>query len=300
MKKSSKLAFYSIKPEQKEYIKKSLPSAEFPEELAGDFEVISIFVSDKIDLGKFPNLQLIATRSTGFDHIDLEESNKRGIAISNVPNYGKNTVAEFAFALILALSRKVFPSYEVVQNTGRFIQDGLTGFDLRGKTLGVIGTGNIGSRAVEIGQGFGMKIIGYDINQNLKINYKPLEHLLKKSDIITIHVPYNKHTHYLINKENIKLIKKNSYIINTSRGGVIETQALIKALQEKRLAGAGLDVLENEPEVKEKVLLNMPNVIVTPHNAFNTKEAIRRILDTTIENIKSFVDENKVLNRVNN
>lgn len=299
-----KTAFYNLKDWEKEYIKKNFPDAEFPEEFKGDYEIISIFVNDKFDLNNFPNLKLIATRSTGFDHIDLEECSARHIQVSNVPNYGKNTVAEFAFALILALSRKVFPSYEVVQNTGKFIQDGLTGFDLSGKTLGVIGTGNIGARSIEIGQGFGMKIIGYDINQNLKITYKSLDDLLSESDIITIHVPYNKQTHYLLNKENIKKIKKGAYLINTSRGGVVETEALVNALENNILDGAGLDVLESEPNILEnknnKKLIDMPNVIVTPHNAFNTKEAIIRILDMTIENIKSFINDNKVLNSVNN
>jgi len=302
MKKTSHLAIYSVSEWQKEYIKERLPEAEFPEELRGDYEIISVFVSDKIDLTKFPNLKFIAARSTGFDHIDLKECDKRNIIVANVPDYGRNTVAEFAFALLLALSRKVFESYEVVQTTGKFIRDGLTGFDLKGKTLGVIGTGSIGSRVIEIGRGLGMEILGCDPNKNLNIKYLELESLLAQSDVITIHVPYNEKTHHLLNKKNIKRIKKGAYLINTSRGGIIEQKYLVKALEKEQLAGAGLDVLEDEENLLKnkysKKLISLPQVIVTPHNAFNTKEALIRILDTTVENIKGFKN-GKIINRVN-
>lgn len=262
-----------------------------------------------------PNLKLIATRSTGFDHVDLKAAQEKGVTVCNVPAYGENTVAEFTFALILALSRKVFPGVKRVREQGKFSTDGLQGFDLKDKVIGVIGTGHIGAYMVKIAKGFGMNVLAYDpypnqkLSQEYQFTYTDFNDLLLKSDVVTLHVPYMPATHHIINKKNIQMCKKGSVLINTARGGLVETDALVWALKEGVLAGAGLDVLEEEGFVKEEIellasghpneqqlktaladheLMQMDNVLVTPHNAFNTREAVTRILETTAENIEAF------------
>ncbi len=281
-------------------------------------DVISIFVSNKIgpaELDRFPALKMITTRSTGFDHIDLTAATSRGIKVCNVPSYGENTVAEFAFALLLTLSRKIYDAYQRIEERSDFSTTGLRGFDLAGKTIGVIGTGKIGRHAITIAQGFGMKVIAYDkfpdqsLAQQSGFTYLSLPELLAQSDVITLHAPYTPETHHLINGETVKKIKAGAYLINTSRGGLVETAALITALKEGILAGAGLDVLEEEGylinedslltaehpaleslrvTLENHYLMEHPKVIITPHNAFNTQEAIQRIVDTTIDNIKGY------------
>lgn len=279
--------------------------------------ILSTFIYSKIDeviLRRLPLLKAIATRSTGFDHIDLAACKRRKITVMNVPHYGQNTVAEHTFALILALSRKIFQSYERTEKM-RFDHKGLTGFDLFGKTIGVIGAGNIGQHVIRIAHGFSMNVLAYDPQQDpklakrLKFVYVPLSTLLKRSDVITTHVPYLPATHHLLNRSNVPLIKKGAILINTARGGIVETEALIRALDEGILSGAGLDVLEEECVISEEreflsahfpetcnlktvlenhVLIARDDVIITPHNAFNSKEALERILGTTVENINGF------------
>ncbi|MDD2657232.1 MAG: NAD(P)-dependent oxidoreductase [Candidatus Pacebacteria bacterium] len=293
------------------------PLSALPELTDPEAEVLCTFIETPIgeaEMSRFPALKLIATRSTGFDHIDLAAAKARGIAVANVPFYGENTVAEFTFALLLALSRRIIDADERVRS-GTFSPAGLRGFDLAGKTLGVIGCGHIGAHVIRMANGFQMKVLGFEVHQDparaaeLHFTYATLSDLLAESDIISIHVPYNPHTHHLINKENIGTIKKGSYLINTARGAVVETDALVEALKSGRLAGAALDVLEEEGELSEEAvlltaphpnaeaikialenhyLINHPRVIVTPHTAFNTTEAVERILDTTIENIRNY------------
>ena len=294
------------------YIKEKLPGAEvifylgsigqYPEARDSDAEVLSVFVNSPVgaaEMDRFPKLRLIATRSTGFDHIQAEEAKKRGITLASVPAYGANTVAEFAFALLLALSRRVCDARDRVRS-GSFSQDDLTGFDLADKTIGVVGCGKIGQHTVRMAKGFGMKVLVSDAIKNealakeLGFPYVELPELLGQSDVISLHVPYMKETHHLINTGNISQIKKGAYLINTARGAVVETPALIAALKDGTLAGAGLDVFEGEGDeqlnsVETQYLLKHPLVIVTPHIAFDTSEAIRRILDTTVENIRSFL-----------
>jgi D-lactate dehydrogenase len=282
-----------------------------------DIEVLSPFIYSAINqdlLAKLPHLKMIATMSTGFDHIDLEACAAQNIKISNVPSYGENTVAEHTLALLLALSRKLLPSVERARR-GDFSLDGLRGFDLKGKTIGLVGLGHIGIKFAEMVASLGMKILVHDLKPNkalaktLGIKYVPLDYLLTNSDVISLHVPYNKGTHHLINHNNIKVIKRGAYLLNTSRGGLIESSALLAALDKGILAGVGLDVLEEESFIKEEkellsktfnsqcdlktalrnhLLLQNPKVIITPHNAFNSQEALMRILDTTIENILAY------------
>lgn len=287
---------------------------------AANSDIISVFIYSTITaavLEKTPQVKAIMTRSTGFDHIDLAACEQKGVLVENVPHYGENTVAEHTFALILALSRNVHKSHARGLN-GDFSIEGLMGFDLKDKTLGVIGTGHVGLHVIRIAKGFGMHVLASDTWQNtflsevLHFQYVPLETVLAHADIISLHVPYNEHTHHLINRESIKKIKRGALLINTARGGIVENEALIEALDQGILAGAGLDVLEGEESIKEENqclhtncqtgdqerqenqnLLARDNVVFTPHIGFYSKEAIERILDTTVDNIELFASGKK-------
>ncbi|MDD5749889.1 MAG: hydroxyacid dehydrogenase [Patescibacteria group bacterium] len=339
-----KIAFFEAEPWEEEHLKKGLKDFQlyfFPELIDKKFfkelkeiDILCPFIYSKINkevIGALPNLKMIATRSTGFDHIDLKAAKAKKIKVANVPVYGANTVAEHTFALILSLSRKIHQSYERTAR-GNFSLEGLRGFDIKGKTIGVIGSGNIGQNVIKIAKGFGMNVLVFDAFKNqalakrLGFKYVSLDYLLRHSDIISLHAPYNKKTHHLINRQNIKIVKKGVLIINTARGGLIDTTALIDGLRSEKVAGIGLDVLEEEkyilkeeaellsPHFKGKsehnitqylktiveghMLLVSDKVIVTPHNAFNSQEALERILDTTIENIKSFCSKKQIKNLV--
>lgn len=328
--------YFSGEKWEEEYVRAKLPKenitfhekslATYPELTDPEADVLCTFIESPVseaELSKFPKVKLIATRSTGFDHIDLVATKARGITVVNVPSYGENTVAEFAFALILSLSRRI-PEATASVRGGAFSPAGFRGFDLEGKTIGVVGCGHIGMHVIRMANGFGMKVIGFETHPDEErarannFTYASLDELLSQSDIISLHVPYNAHTHHLINKENISTIKKGSYLINTSRGAVVETEALMQGLQNGALAGAGLDVLEEEGDIADETtllssahpnenalkimlenhyLISHPRVIVTPHLAFNTKEAIQRIVDTTIENIQKF-EKGTIVNTV--
>lgn len=279
-------------------------------------DAMSVFIHSHITpatLAKLPSLKFVATNSTGHDHIDTAACGKRGIAVSNVPSYGENTVAEHAFALILALTRKIVDSATRIKQ-GKFSLEGLRGFDLKGRTIGVAGTGRIGKHVIRMAHGFEMKILAYDmfpepaLESHYPLRYVSLPELLAESDIISLHTPYSRQTHHMINQENISLIKRGAILINTARGGLVQTSALTQALQDGILRGAGLDVLEEEGIVEEDSklitgyldreqlsvalqdhrLIAMDNVIVTPHNAFNSEEAVLRVASTTIENFMAW------------
>lgn len=324
-----KIAFFEIKPWEIEYLKNKFGQSEtlellfYESELSNDVlaeitncDVLSVFIYSQVTkqkLDKLPKLQLIATRSTGFDHIDLNECRLRNIMISNVPYYGENTIAEHTFALILSLTRNIHKSYVRTQ-LNNFSIEGLKGFDLKGKTIGIIGLGRIGIHVAKIARGFGMKVLGFDVNQDkfladlINFEYVSFEDLLKQSDIVTLHVPYNKHTHHLINNTNISLMKKGSILINTARGSVVETEALLEAIEKEIFYGVGLDVIEGEEYIKEekqilydpdkldiwekilrdRTILRKENVVFTPHIAFYSQEALERILETTYDNIIAF------------
>ena len=325
--KKLKIAFFEIEPREINYLKPKLNSFDltfFEEKITRerlkeipDIDILSSFIYSVIDkkiLNFLKFLKFIATRSTGFDHLDLKTCKDKNIFVSNVPSYGENTVAEHTFALILALSRNIYPSLEKTKK-GDFSLENLRGFDLRGKTLAVVGVGNIGRHVIRIAKGLEMNILAFDVRKDQKFaqefgfKYAPLDYLFRNSDIITLHVPYNKSTHHMINLKTLKLFKKGCYLINTARGGVCDTTALLEGLKQGIFAGLGLDVLEKECFIKEErelltsvfkktcdlkavlenhILINHPDVIITPHNAFNSKEALQRILDTTIENIRAF------------
>ncbi len=283
-----------------------------------DFEVISVFIYSKLNeevLSKLSRLRLVATRSTGFDHVDVEECNRRGVLVCNVPTYGEITVAEHTFALILSLSRMIHESYERTRR-GDFSCQNIQGFDLNGKVLGVLGTGRIGQKVIEIARGFKMTVLAYDKYPNMKVAemlsfpYVSAEFLLKESDVVTIHLPLNDETYHFLNRDTMGSMKKDAIVINTARGGLVDSQALADALVRGQLAGAGLDVLEEESLIREEaqllldnvpreqlatllrthILLRLRNVIITPHCAFNSKESLQRLLCTTIENIFAFAN----------
>jgi D-lactate dehydrogenase len=284
-----------------------------------DADVVSTFIYSDLGpnvINQLPRLKLIATRSTGYEHINIEECKRRGIAVSNVPTYGANTVAEHVFALLLAISHRLPEAIERAQR-GHFSPLGLQGFDLAGKVLGVIGTGSIGRHVIKIAKGFDMEVVAYDFRPDAKLaetlgfQYVSLDDLLARGDIISLHVPSMPETHHLLNTKTFARMKTGVVIINTSRGGLISTSGLIQALTSGKVAAAGLDVLPDEPMIREEaelirsifnkehdlrnlvathVLLRMRNVIITPHSAFNTREAVGRIVDTTAENIAAFLD----------
>ncbi len=334
--KHPKIAFFEVEDWERERITRGLEGCEisfFPGPLEqqllpriADVSAISIFIRSVVDrqtVEELPHLRFIATRSTGFDHIALDACNERGILVCNVPYYGETTVAEHAFGLMLSLSRKIHKAY-VRTLQGNFSLEGLRGFDLHGKTLGVVGAGHIGLHAVRIAKGFGMKVVAYDVKQDrliaevLEFEYVSLEDLLRQSDIISLHAPLNPSTYHMINRDNLKLAKRGALLINTARGALVDTDALLWALDEGILSGAGLDVIEGEelveeekqllraPQAEEKlrmllrqhVLLRREDVVITPHIAFDSWEALERIIDTTIANILCFL-EGKPQNVVN-
>lgn len=333
MSKKTKVVFYGIWPEVKEYARKKMKgvSCHIHEEninldnLEPDTDILAPFIETPIHkeiFDKLPQLKMIATMSTGYDHIDIELAKTRHIPVCNVPTYGENTVAEHAMALLLAMTRKIFPSVKRVKEAN-FSYRGLIGMDLRGKTLGVVGTGHIGAHLIKMAKGFNMEVIAYDPFPNkdlaakLDFKYVKYDYLLANSDAISLHVPLLPTTEHMINKKNIKKIKKGAYIINTARGGLIEPEALLWALENNQISGAGLDVLEEEnflqheekmvnakhtaAEIKidlmNNIIIDHEKTIVTPHNAFNSVEALRRIVDTTVSNIEGYLN-NQTINDV--
>ncbi|MCS6829461.1 MAG: hydroxyacid dehydrogenase [Armatimonadota bacterium] len=281
------------------------------------YDAVAIFIGTKLSLATIealPRLRLLLTMSTGYDHIDLNACRERGVTVCNVPHYGENTVAEHTFALILSLSRKLHAAY-FQSLRGEYNARTLRGFDLYGKTLGVVGAGSIGLHVIRIARGFGMRVLAYDARPQrlladvLGFSYADMDTLLRESDIVTLHVPATPATHHLINREALSKMKRGALLVNTARGSVVDTEALLWALEEGILAGAGLDVIEGEEFItEESALLRIPlaeqtlkqlvqaqallrreNVVFTPHIAFNSQEAVQRILDTTLENLYAFL-----------
>ena len=285
-------------------------------------EGVVVFIYSKVTseiIKNLPKLKFVTTQSTGFDHVDVKYCEKKGIKVGYVPFYGENTVAEHTFALILNLSRKVHLSYMRTLK-GDYSIDGLRGFDLKGKTLGIIGVGHIGLHVIRMAKGFGMHVKAYDIGKDtfmsevLHFQYSNLDDLLKTSDIISLHMPLNVHTQHFLNEKLLKKTKKGVLIINTARGGLIDTNALYNYLKKGHVGGVGIDVIEgeelighedelvNNPKANknlklveiDKKMFEMENVIFTPHNAFNSREAIERIMSTTIENILNYTENKDV------
>jgi len=292
-------------------------------------DVVSIFVSSNVTaehIAAMPQLQLVACRSTGFNNVNLDAAFERSIAVVNVPSYGSSTVAEYTFALLLSLSRKLIEANSRTRE-GELQHDQLRGTDLRGKTIGIIGTGKIGLKVAHIAHAFGMQIRGYDPYPNrseankVDMTYSSLGELVEYSDVISLHAPYTADAYHLIGEALLNKCKTGAILINTARGELVDTRAVLEALESGKLAAAGLDVLEDEQllDHHEEMLLlrahhadqselehsleimalqKMDNVIITRHNAFNTIEAVSRINQTTLENINNYFADGISQNRV--
>ncbi|MEQ1875820.1 MAG: 2-hydroxyacid dehydrogenase [Bdellovibrionia bacterium] len=279
--------------------------------LADGFKVVCSFVNDRLSKEVLARLkergvELIALRSAGFNHVDIAEAKKLGIRVVRVPAYSPHAVGEHAVCLMLALNRKIHRAYGRVKEHN-FSLDGLVGFDFNGKTVGVVGTGKIGGVVAMIMHGFGCKILAYDVvpNEHLQqkagAEYVSLEELFQRSDVISLHVPLTPETRHLVDERSLSLTKEGVMIINTGRGALIDTSALISALKSGQVGSAGLDVYEEEENVffqdlSEVVLqddvlarlLTFPNVLITSHQGFLTKEALENIVLTTFRNIKAY------------
>ncbi len=320
----TKITFFETTPEERRYFKEHLPQFSLVfcsrplsiESLsrAKNAEIISVFIRSRVTeetLDQLPNLRCIVTRSTGFDHIDIKACQKRGIVVQNLGDYSAQSVAEHTLALILALSSNLKERFWRVQQE-RFSFNGLIGTELRDKTLGVIGTGNIGKRVVKMALGLGMKVVAFDVKpdkqlaKNKKVEYKKsVQEVYKTADFLTFHVPLFPSTFHLFSTKSLKTVKKGVYIINTSRGEIVETKAILEGLEKGIIEGVALDVLENEKELEKnkrfpreiRKLLKHPRVLITPHTAFYTKESLERQRGYTVENILSFI-KGKPLRRV--
>jgi D-lactate dehydrogenase len=279
-------------------------------------QVLCVFVRTGVTrqiIDAMPNLALVTTRSTGLDHIDLQACRERGVVVSGVADYGSGTVAEHTFALLLAIARRVCEA-RARANQGSFSYRGLTGFDLEGKTLGIVGCGRIGQHMLRIARGFGMELLAFDpapmpgLASGLGVRYVSWSELLQRSDVISLHVPLNTGTHHLLDGDAFAQMKPGVVLLNTARGALIDSSALVRALESETVAAAGLDVLEEEDELSSEApmgcgglgcdrgwspaphhaLLGHPRVLVTPHIGFNSREAVVRILDATVANIAAW------------
>lgn len=300
------------------YLESKLNSETAP--LAKGYDAICIFVNDIVDektikILKDCGVKLIALRCAGFNNVDMKHMDK-DIKVVRVPAYSPYAVAEHAAALLLTLDRKIYKAYQRTRKYN-FTLNGLLGFDIHGKTVGVVGTGKIGTCFIDIMKGFGTNIIAYDLYPNEKLakekgfKYVTLDELYKDSDIISLHCPLTEDNTKMINKDTIQKMKKGVVIINTSRGKLIDTEDLIYELEQDHIGGLGLDVYEDEEEfflndmsnsyIRDKdlsTLLTMPNVVVTSHQAFFTKEALNKIASDTCENIKAIFENGKCENEV--
>jgi len=280
--------------------------------LTAGYEAVCVFVNDRIDGTVLAALaahgiRLLALRCTGFNNVDLKAAAARGVKIVRVTEYSPYSVAEHAIALILALSRKIHRAYNRTRD-GNFELEGLLGSDLHGRTVGVVGTGKIGRVFTRIMTGFGCTLIGHDKMPNPDFeriggHYEPLPELAARSDIVSLHCPLTRETHYLVDANFLALMKPGAMLINTSRGGLVDTEAAIAALKSGQLGGLGIDVYEQEtdlffqdlsssiiPDDVIQRLVSFPNVIVTGHQAFFTREAMGQICATTIASISAYAE----------
>lgn len=322
-----KIAFFDTKPYDKYWFDKinekyDLKIKYFESKLNADtaimakgFDCVIAFVNDTIDKDTIDELanikiRLIALRCAGFNNVDIKYA-KNKIPVVRVPEYSPYAVAEHAIGLLLCLNRKIHRAYIRTKDMN-FSLNNLTGFDLHDKTIGVIGTGKIGKVFINICKGFGMKILAHDPYPTLgDVEYVDMETICKKSDIISLHCPLTKDTKHIINDNTISKMKDRVYIVNTSRGALINSEDLLEGLKNKKIAGAALDVYEEESDIffedksnklidddTLRILLSMPNVILTSHQAFFTKEALESIAEVTLSNIYSYFKDNKINNQV--
>ncbi len=327
-----KISIFESEPWEKEYFERHIekdnlsfisePLSIENVKQASSSDIVIVFIHSSLDskvIGKLKKARCIITRSVGFDHIDLKACKRKKISVFNISDYGAQTVAEHTFALILALTRKI-TSANTKSKLHNFDLEGLEGKDIYGKTLGVIGPGKIGQEVIKRAKAFGLEVIAYcnkpdeKISKELGFKYVSLTELLRKSDIITLHAPLTKQTYHVLNSESLAEVKKGVYIINTARGALIDSRALLGALDSGIVGGAALDVLEGEDEIREEhellskgrinksaalsliinnEILRHPNVIATPHIAFYTSEALERIVRETCMIVKRFKKKDK-------
>jgi len=290
--------------------------------LAKDFDAIAIFTSDTVNVDVLQLLhsygvKYIALRSAGYDHVDLSKAAELKIKVANVPEYSPFAIAEHTVAMILALNRKLIIADNRVKRHN-FSLGGLTGFDLNGKTVGLIGTGKIGSVLAKILHGFGCNLLGYDkiedgsLKSKYALQYATLDELCQQSDIISLNLSLNKDTKYMINEQQISLMKNGVMLINTARGGIVNTQSVLNALKSGKMGSFGMDVYENEKGVfffdhshsilQDDILAllaTFSNVLITAHQAFLTNEALEGIVSTTLKNIDQWQNEGKSINDIN-
>lgn len=299
------------------------------QEILNDTCIISVFINSVVNekvVKEFKNLRIIATRSTGYDHIDLRACSNKNVAVVNVENYGATSVAQYTFGLILLLVRKVIPAITVVKENIHKSDMIFNGKDLSKMTIGVVGTGAIGAAVCRLAKCFGMKILAYDVCQKkelveeLKLEYMSLEELLEKSDIVTAHVPYTGHNYHMFSGKQFSMMKKDAYFLNTSRGEIVDLPALYEYVENGHIAGVALDVLTcesigfsckqlasklnkeslecyNEAKAVEK-LCKYDNVIITPHIAYSTQDAVDYILESTMRSINHIIcggDTNRIV-----
>jgi D-lactate dehydrogenase len=288
--------------------------------LAKSFPAVSVFVDDRVDSGVLKQLaaggtRLVATRSTGFNHIDVKAAEAFGIKVVRVTDYSPNSVAEFAAGLLLALNRKIVRASDRTRD-GNFELDGLMGFDLVNRTVAVIGTGKIGLVFARIIAGFGCKLVGFDVHHSPDFGraggrYVESDEAQAEADVISLHCPLTPQTHHVINARTLARMKRGALLINTSRGGLVDTEAAIEALKSGQLGGMAIDVYEQEAGlffrdlsytvISDDViqrLVSFPNVIVTGHQAFFTREALGTIEDTTLASIADFAAGRPLLNEI--
>ena len=323
-----KITFFSTKPYDKEFFIRGNTRFNFEftffethlgphiVQAVENTDAICVFVNDKvnkqvIEVLAQKGVKVIALRCAGFNNVDLEAAKANNIKVCRVPAYSPEAVAEHALAMILTLNRKTHKAYNRVREQNFSLQ-GLLGFTMKGKTVGVIGTGHIGAEFCNIMLGMGCDVVAYDVNQNhelLKkgIRYLPLQEVLKQSDIVSLHCPLMPQTYHLINAAALALMKKGAMLINTSRGGLIDTPAVIEALKEQHLGYLGIDVYEQEEKIffrdlSENIiaddvlqlLMSFPNVLVTAHQAFFTKEALAQITEVTLNNISLLLQNRSI------
>lgn len=321
-----KIAFYDAKPYDKEWFDRYNTKFEIeyfvgrlrPEnaKLAEGAKAVCAFVNDNINAKTIDALakqgvEVILLRCAGFNNVDIAAA-KGKLRVLRVPAYSPYAVAEHAMGLILALNRKIPRAY-IRTRDFNFSLIGLTGFDMHGKTAGIIGTGKIGRVFIDICRGFGMNVIAYDPYpaENSGIDYVSKEELFRNSDIISLHCPLTEQTRYIIDKTALRLMKPSALIVNTSRGHLIDSEALLDALNEKQIGGAALDVYEEESGLffednSDKIvtdevislLVSRPNVIITSHQAFLTEEALANIAEVTLQNYDDFLNKRELVNEV--
>mgnify|MGYP002725626570 FL=1 len=305
----TKIVFLQVDSEDQELTQKRFPDATviegIPDDIpsvCADAEVVSTFIGIDINedlLSKLPNLKLLCTRSVGFNHIDLEYCAKQGITVCHVPDYGSHVIAEHVFALLLSTLRHI-PEADKKVESGDFDYHGLRGVSLRGKTLGIVGTGKIGRKAAQIAGGFGMRILAVDrcrtieLEDLLQVKYTELDQLLAESDIITLHLPAVKETHHMIDADAFSKMKDGVCLVNTARGELIDSDALLDALNSGKVKHALLDVLEHEHNFEEnKELIHHPSVVSTPHIAFYAEESMHNMYEDAFTSIDEYIKGEK-------